>query len=88
MHLSGFDIMMLAAVPLAMFATGAIAWWAGLARYRGALAGERRIPAHAAEARRPAPMPVTARAARESAQPAPAPLAAGGSSESAVLLTP
>jgi hypothetical protein len=87
MHLSGFDIMMLVAVPIAIFAMGAVAWWASMARYRGALAAERRIPAHTAEGRRPAPMPVT-RAARESAQPAPAPLAAGGSSESAVLLTP
>jgi hypothetical protein len=88
MHLSGFDVILLFAVPLAIFALGVIAWWAGMARYRRALTGEHRIAAQTAERRGRGRPPLPAKAVGEPAQPAPAPLAAGGSSESAVFLTP
>ena len=79
MHLSGFDVLLMVAVPLAICAIALATWWVGMSRYRRAAAARQFGLASAASE-----PPV----AVEPAQPAPAPLTAGGSSESALVLTP
>ena len=79
MHLSGFDVLLMVAVPLAVCAVATVTWWVGMSRYRRAAAVRRR-----GLVTMPAALPTVV----EPAQPAPAPLTAGGSSESALALTP
>jgi flagellar basal body-associated protein FliL len=82
MHLSGFDVLLMVAVPLAICAVALATWWVGMSRYRRAAAARQFGLVSAASA--PSAQPVVV----EPAQPAPAPLTAGGSSESALVLTP
>jgi hypothetical protein len=83
MQLSGFDVLLVVAVPLAVLTVGMIVWWASMARYRRAAAYG--PAAYEAEV---IPLRPALRGDAAAAQPAPTALAAGGKSESAVLLTP
>jgi hypothetical protein len=92
MHLSGFDVLLLVAVPLAICGFALATWWVGMSRYRRAAAA-RQFGLGSATSESPAaasepPVAVEPAQPTERAQPAPAPLTAGGSSESALVLTP